>query len=93
MEEGIVFDWNGADGERDRPSVQGLESNDETFLDGARAPSVESPHPGLSNVRKWLPAHDPGEEEKGPAQRILDAAKTSDLSLSAPEMMALVQAP
>lgn len=60
---------------------------------GKRQEIEVSPHSGLSNVRHWLRAHDLDEEDKGLAQRILDAAKTSNHTLSAAEIMALVQAP
>ena len=60
---------------------------------GKKQETEVSPYSGLSNVRHWLRAHDLNDEDKGLAQRILDAPRTSNHTLSAAEIMALVQAP
>lgn len=52
-----------------------------------------SPYSGLSNVKHWLRAHGFDEDDDGLAHRILDAAKASNHTLSAAEIMALAQAP
>jgi 2-isopropylmalate synthase len=52
-----------------------------------------SPYSGLSNVKHWLSSHGFDSEDGGLARRILDAAKTSNHTLSAAEIMALMKAP
>jgi len=52
-----------------------------------------SPYSGLSNVKHWLCSHGFDVEDEGLARRILDAAKTSNHTLSAAEITALMKAP
>lgn len=52
-----------------------------------------SPFSGLSNVKHWLGSHGFDGEDEELAGRILKAAKTSNHTLSAAEIMALMKAP
>ena len=52
-----------------------------------------SPYSGLSNVKHWLKARGLDSEDEALASKILEAAKASNHTLSAAEILALVRAP